>query len=129
MGSSNAETSRRFLSSIGTDAKLTSHLKCSIEYELIDSSGQNASDESLSDISLFYAEGRMDLSLRWQERIVVGDNDTNKTMLTANLKYRFSSRSILSFRLLNIDYSDLNKSTPFNSYRSTLLEGIWTTKF
>lgn len=126
-GTSESALSQRLLNALEFDIKLIENLKVTTEYQLITSSGASASDENLFDIAAFYSAGKIDLSLRYQDRSVTGENPTDKATLLSNIKYRFSKDAALSFRFSLIDYTD--KNTLANSYDSSTVESVLSMRF
>lgn len=126
-GSSISALSERLLKALEFNFKPFDSLRLSTEYELIDSSGSAASNEDLFDIAAFYNIGKLDFSLRYQDRSVSGDTLTDKTTVLSNVKYRFSTNAVLAFRFSLIDYTDRNILA--NSYDSTTAETSLSMRF
>lgn len=126
-GSSESAASERLLNAAEFNIKLLENLKVSCEYELITSSGATSSDENLFDISAFYNIGKLDMSLRFQQRDVTGDGPLTKSTILSNIKYRISSHFVFSFRFSFIDYAD--QVTAANSYDSITLESLLSMRF
>jgi hypothetical protein len=126
-GSSLDSASRRLLNSLQLNVNPIKDLKFSAEYETIESQGPSGSDEDLFDVSFLYLIGKFDLSLRLQNRSVSGDNASDKMTVLGDIKCKFHTDAVLSFRASFIDFND--RAILSNSYDSMTLENVLSIRF